>query len=297
MSSNDKPLCPPPDPNPHPPNFEMPAGSTDSHAHVFGPESRYPYQENRSYTPRDLPLSELRAMHKTLGIERLVVVQASAHGIDNSAVLDAVATDRKNLRGIAAVAEDVSDQELARLNDGGIRGIRVNLVDRGGMPFGSLAALGRMAERIRDFGWHVEFLVHVESSAAELRQLATSLSVPLSVGHIGYTNAATGGIAHPGFQEFLAMLRDGHFWVKLTAPYRISARDNFPYPDVAAMAEAVVSAAPERVVWGSDWPHVIHYRGMPNDGDLLDALADWVPDAPLRRRILVDNPARLYGFE
>jgi predicted TIM-barrel fold metal-dependent hydrolase len=295
MTSQDKPLCPPPDPDPHPPRFAMPPGATDSHAHVFGPESRYPYQEERSYTPRDMPLANLRAVHETLGIERLVIVQASAHGVDNSAVLAAIATDRAHLRGIAAVTEEVSDRELTRLHEGGIRGIRVNLVDRGGMPFSSFAALGKMAERIRDFGWHIEFLVHVES-CPELRELATTLSVPLSVGHVGYTKAAAGGVAHPGFQEFLALLRDGHYWVKLTAPYRISAHDNFPYPDIAAMAETVVAAAPDRVVWGSDWPHVIHYRGMPNDGDLLDALADWVPDAGLRQRILVDNPARLYGF-
>lgn len=297
MTETDKPLCPPPDDEPHPPKFDMPAGATDSHAHVFGPESRYPYQENRSYTPRDLPLSDLRAMHQVLGVERLVVVQASAHGLDNSAVLDAVATDPENLRAIAAVSEETSDAELARLNEGGVRGIRVNLVDQGGMPFSSLDALGHMAERIRDFGWHIELLVHVETSAEALRKLATSVCVPLSVGHIGYTKAGTGGLDHPGFQAFLELLRDGHFWVKLTAPYRISAHDNFPYPDVAGMAEAVVEAAPDRVVWGSDWPHVIHYRGMPNDGDLLDALADWVPDAGLRRRILVDNPARLYGFD
>ncbi len=296
MTSEDKPLCPPPDPDPHAPAFAMPPGATDCHAHVFGPASRYPYQENRSYTPRDMPLSRLRALHEVLGIGRLVVVQASAHGVDNRAVLDAVASDRRNLRGIAAVTEEVGDAELARLNEGGVRGIRVNLVDRGGMPFSSLAALGRMAERIRDFGWHIELLVHVESRPEELRELATTVCVPLSVAHIGYTKAAAGGADHPGFQAFLALLRDGHFWVKLTGPYRISAHDNFPYPDVAAMARAVVAAAPDRVVWGSDWPHVIHYRGMPNDGDLLDALADWAPDEALRRRILVDNPARLYGF-
>lgn len=296
MSDDDKPLCPPPDPHPHPPHFTMPKGAADCHAHVFGPASRYPYQENRSYTPRDMPLSALRALHRTLGIERLVVVQASAHGLNNNAVLDAVATDRKNLRGIAAVSEDTSDRELQRLNDGGIRGIRVNLVDRGGNPFSSLAAVGKMAERIRDFGFHIELLVHVESFP-ELRQLAETTCVPLSVGHIGYTKAAAGGIDHPGFQQFLTLLRDGHYWVKLTAPYRISAHDNFPYPDVAPMARAVVEAAPDRVIWGSDWPHVIHYRGMPNDGDLLDALADWAPDADLRQRILVDNPARLYRFD
>jgi 2-pyrone-4,6-dicarboxylate lactonase len=295
MSSNDAPLCPPPDPNPHPPSFAMPPGATDCHAHVFGPASRYPYQDNRSYTPPDAPLSQLRATHKTLGIQRLVVVAASVHSTNNSAVLDAVATDPKNLRGIATVGADISDKELARLKDGGIRGIRVNLVDKGGNPFGSLDALSGIAERIRDLDFHIELLVHVESFP-ELRALATSVCVPLSVGHIGYTKAAAGGVTHPGYQEFLALLRDGYFWVKLTGPSRISAHDRFPYPDVSAMAKAVIAAAPDRVVWGSDWPHVMQYRPMPNDGDLLDTLATWAPDAAQRQRILVDNAARLYGF-
>jgi 2-pyrone-4,6-dicarboxylate lactonase len=295
MSSNDAPLCPPPDANPHAPGFTIPPGATDCHAHVFGPASRYPYQDNRSYTPPDAPLSQLRAMHRTLGIQRLVLVQASVHGTDNSAVLDAVATDRKNLRGIATVTEAVSDKELARLKDGGIRGIRVNLVDKGGNPFGSLDALSGIADRIRDLGFHIELLVHVESFP-DLQALAKSVCVPLSVGHIGYTKAAAGGIVHPGYQEFLALLRDGYFWVKLTGPTRISAHDRFPFSDVTAMAQAVIAAAPDRVVWGSDWPHVMQYKPMPNDGDLLDALADWAPDAAQRQRILVDNAARLYGF-
>ena len=295
MSSIDAPLCPPPDPNPHAPSFAVPAGATDCHAHVFGPASRYPYQDNRSYTPPDAPLSQLRAMHKALGIQRLVVVAASVHGTNNNPVLDAVAADPENLRGIATVGADIGDQELARLKDGGIRGIRVNLVDKGGNPFGSLDALGGIAERIRDLGFHIELLVHVESFP-ELRALAKRICVPLSVGHIGYTKAAAGGIDHPGYQEFLALLRDGYFWVKLTGPSRISAHDSFPYSDVAAMAKAVIAAAPDRVVWGSDWPHVMQVKPMPNDGDLLDALAQWAPDAAHRRRILVDNPARLYGF-
>lgn len=295
MSSTDAPLCPPPDPNPHAPSFAVPAGATDCHAHVFGPASRYPYQDNRSYTPPDAPLSQLRAMHTALSIQRLVVVAASVHGTNNNPVLDAIAADPENLRGIATVGADIGDQELARLKDGGIRGIRINLVDKGGNPFGSLDALGGIAERIRDLGFHIELLVHVESFP-ELRALAKRICVPLSVGHIGYTKAAAGGIDHPGYQEFLALLRDGYFWVKLTGPSRISAHDRFPYSDVAAMAKAVLAAAPDRVVWGSDWPHVMQVKPMPNDGDLLDALAQWAPDAALRRRILVDNPARLYGF-
>ena len=287
--------CPPPDPHPHPPAFAIPGGAVDCHAHVFGPAERYPYQPERSYTPPDLPLPQLRGVHRVLGIERLVLVQASVHGTDNSAILDAIATDPANLRGAAAMTEDTTDRELTRLRDGGIRGIRVNLVDRGGMPFRSLAALAHAAERIRDLGFHIELLVHVESFP-DLKELVRTVCVPMSVGHIGYTKAADGGAKHPGFQEFLAMLRDGHFWVKLTGPYRISACEAYPYSDVDDMAKSVVAAAPDRVVWGSDWPHVMTARKMPNDGDLIDALAAWVPDPALRKRILVDNPARLYGF-
>jgi predicted TIM-barrel fold metal-dependent hydrolase len=295
MTSTDAPLCAPPDPNPHPPSFATPAGATDCHAHVFGPASRYPYQATRSYTPPDASIGQLRVMHKAIGIERLVVVAASVHGTNNDAVLDAIATDPPNLRGIATVGADIGDRQLARLKDGGIRGIRVNLVDKGGNPFGSLDALSEIATRITDLDFHIELLVHVESFP-ELRALAKSVCVPMSVGHIGYTKAANGGLAHPGYQEFLALLRDGHFWVKLTGPSRISALDRPPYSDIAAMAQAAIAAAPDRVVWGSDWPHVMQVKPMPNDGDLLDALAEWAPDATQRRRILVDNPARLYGF-
>jgi predicted TIM-barrel fold metal-dependent hydrolase len=291
---SDAPFCPAPDAHPHAPHFAVPPGATDCHAHVFE-AARYGYQAERSYTPPDSTIGQLRAMHKALGIQRLVVVAASVHGTNNAPVLDAIATDPKNLRGIATVGADISDKELTRLKDGGIRGIRVNLVDKGGNPFGSLDGLSGIAERIRDLGFHIELLVHVESFS-DLRGLAKKICVPLSVGHIGYTKVASGGLNHPGYQEFLALLRDGYFWVKLTGPSRLSAHESFPYPDVTAMAKAAIAAAPDRVVWGSDWPHVMQYKPMPNDGDLLDALAEWAPDAAQRQRILVDNPARLYGF-
>ena len=288
------PFCPAPDPNPHPPKFTPPPGATDCHAHVFE-SARYGYQTERSYTPLDSTIRQLRTMHKTLRIERLVVVAASVHGTNNNPVLDAIATEPKNLRGIATVGADITDKELARLRDGGIRGIRVNLVDKGGNPFGSLDGLSGIAERIKDLGFHIELLVHVESFP-DLRSLAKSICVPLSVGHIGYTKVASGGLKHPGYQEFLSLLRDGYFWVKLTGPSRLSSHESFPYPDVVDMAKAVVEAAPDRIIWGTDWPHVMQYRPMPNDGDLLDALAEWVPDEAQRKRILVDNPAKLYGF-
>lgn len=293
-ANDDAPLCPAPDPDPRKPALDVPANACDCHAHVFGPAARYPYQAERSYTPPDASLDSLRAMHKIFGVGRAVIVQASVHGTDNRAVVDAVTRDPKHLRGVCAVGEDVTDAELIRLNEAGIRGIRVNIVDRGGMPFSSLDAVTLMGERIADMGWHIEFLVHVHDSP-ELIGLVRTLSVPAVVGHVGYTKTES-GIDHPGYKEFLALLGDGNLWVKLTGPYRISARERPPYDDVVPFANAVVAAAPDRIVWGSDWPHVLLYRPMPNDADLIDCMAEWAPDAVTRKKIFVDNPAKLYGF-
>jgi predicted TIM-barrel fold metal-dependent hydrolase len=273
----------------------MPEGACDTHAHVFD-AARYPYQATRGYTPPDNCVDQLLALHEALGIARGVVVQASVHGTDNRAVLDAAAAYPNRLRAIVAVAEGVTEAEIARMHAMGARGIRVNLVDRGGMPFRSLSALREVGALLRPFGWHVELLVHVEERPEELRTLAEALRLPVSIGHIGYAKAERGGLAHPGFSEFLAMLRDGLFWVKLTGLYRISAEVAFPYADTHAVARAAIEAAPERAVWGSDWPHVHHYGAMPNDGDMLGLLGEWIPDPAARTAVLRDNPAKLYDF-
>jgi 2-pyrone-4,6-dicarboxylate lactonase len=289
------PVCPAPDPHPRPLNFAVPRGACDCHAHIFADFERYPLQADRGYTPAETPLPALLDLHGALGIERLVLVQASAHGTDSRAVLDAASRYPERIRAVVAVTENVSDRELADMHRRGARGIRLNLVDRGGMPFRSLAAVKDFAARLEPLGWHVELLVHVEQ-APELEDLVRAMPVPVSVGHIGYTPTRA-GLDHPGYQRFLGLLRDGFFWVKLTGPYRISAEERPPYADVAPFAAAVVEAAPDRVLWGSDWPHVImRGRPVPNDGDLFNLFAAWVPDAETRRRILVDNPARLYGF-
>ena len=287
--------CPGPDQSPRRPPMAMPAGACDTHAHVFD-GTRYPYQATRAYTPPDNDVNGLLALHDALGLTRGVVVQASVHGTDNRAVLDAAAAHPDRLRAIVSVSEGVTEGEIAAMHAKGARGIRVNLVDRGGMPFRSLDALADMADVLRPFGWHVELLVHVEERPAELRALAEAMRLPISIGHIGYTKVARGGVAHPGYADFLAMLRDGLFWVKLTGLYRISAETAFPYSDTADFARAVIAAAPERIVWGSDWPHVHHYGDMPNDGDMLGLLAEWEPDGARREMILSANPARLYGF-
>jgi 2-pyrone-4,6-dicarboxylate lactonase len=288
------PLSPQPFPHTSRPSFDIPENACDAHCHVFSRRTAHTLQANRAYTPPEAPPAALRALHNALGIRRAVIVQASAHGRDNTNILAAVATDPANYRAVAAVTDETSDAELRRLHDGGVRAIRVNLVDRGGMPFTSVDAIFGMADRIHDMDWHVELLIHVEEHP-DYRRLVTGLGVPVSVGHIGYTRVDR-GLDHPGYQEFLAMLRDGFGWVKLSGLFRISSEPALPYSDTAHFARAVIEAAPDRIVWGSDWPHVMQRGPMPDDGKLLDLLADWVPEAAERRRILVDNPARLYGF-
>jgi len=290
---SEAPLCAAPDRAPRAPGFAVPSTACDCHLHVFGPAERYPYQPTRGYTPPDSPPDEMRRLHAALGLGRAVLVQASVHGTDNRAVLDAVAEAPDRLRAVVAVTEDVTEAELERLHAAGARGFRVNLVDRGGMPFRSLDALDAVAARAAPLGWHAELLVHVHSNP-DFAAVARRLPVPVVVGHMGYAPAAA--LDSPAYREFLALLRDGRVWAKLTGPNRLSAADRAPYADVAAMARAVVEAGPDRVVWGTDWPHVMLKGVMPNDGALLDLLAEWVPDEAARHRILVGNPAALYGF-
>ncbi|HEV7267986.1 MAG TPA: amidohydrolase family protein [Falsiroseomonas sp.] len=287
--------CPGPDAHPRRPDMPIPAGACDCHAHVFD-ATRYPYQPVRAYTPPDNGVDRLLALHAALGLSRGVVVQASVHGTDNRAALEAAAAHPDRLRAIVSVAEGVTEAEIAQMHAAGARGIRVNLVDRGGMPFRSLDALQAVADVIRPFGWHVELLVHVEERPQELRDMARRLGTPVCIGHAGYTKVARGGARHAGFRDFVAMLRDGLFWVKLTGLYRIAAEPLFPYADAHDMARAVLEAAPDRTVWGSDWPHPHHYDPMPDDGDMLGLLAAWAPEQALRNAVLTANPARLYDF-
>ena len=294
MDETHYPTCAPYDPEPRRPRLEAPPGACDCHAHVFGPASRHPYSPKRGYTPPDAPFEAYRRMHEVLGIERGVLTQPSVYGTDNRAMLDAVARDPGQLRAVAAVDADVTEDELRRLDEAGVRGIRINLVDPGGMPFASLGEFERFAGRLADLGWHVEFLVQVHEIpdlAERLRRLPTDAVV----GHLGYMRTSE-GLDHPAFRRFLEYVAEGRCWVKLSGAYRITTGSHAPYPDVAPFARALVAARPDRMLWGTDWPHPICKVPMPNDADLLDLLLDWAPDEAIRRRILVDNPARLYGF-
>ncbi len=268
----------------------------DTHAHVFGPQQKYPYNPGRAYTPADAPLEAWFALHARLGIGRGVLVQPSVYGTDNRAILDAVALHPQRLRAVVAVGADVSEAELERLHGAGARGIRVNLADKGGNPFASPAELERIAERIAPLGWHVELLAHV-NEMGEWQDVLARLPLDVVFGHFGYMPAALGA-GHPAYRAFLAQLEGGRWWVKLTAPYRLTARSALPFDDVEPFARALAAACPERLLWGSDWPHpYIRSKALsPDDEGMFAQLMQWIPDAAVQRLMLADNPARLYGF-
>lgn len=269
-------------------------GAVDCHAHVCGPESRYPYAANRLYTPHDALPSDFRAMLDSLGVERGVLVQPSIYGTDNRALLDALAADPARLRGVAVVPFDIPVKEIEALHEAGIRGVRQNIVDlkdgKGVLPLKHLESL---AKKIAPFGWHVEFLMHVDEFPDLERQLA-DFPVDVVFGHLGYVSTAK-GVDEPGFQGLLKLMKRRKAWVKMTAPYRLTLSE-MPYPDADKFARTLVAAVPEQLVWGTDWPHVFIKTAMPEDAALLALFERWVPDQAMRRRILVDNPARLYSF-
>ena len=289
--------CPPADPNPRSPRIAIPNGACDCHVHVFE-GARYPYNPARGYTPPDATLATLFRLHGTLGFTRAVLTQASVHGTDNRAVLEGAAAFPDRLRAVVGIGPDATSADIDRMHAAGARGMRVNLVDKGGMPFPDLGALRKTAALAAEFGWHVEFLVHVEQTlgqGGDFAALARSLPNDVVVGHLGYMSTVR-GLDDPGYRSFLSLVEAGRCWVKLTGPYRISGEDGPPYRDVAPFARSLVATRPDRILWGSDWPHVMCRTTMPNDGDLVDLLGDWVADRSVRERILVDNPARLYGF-
>ncbi|TCT03580.1 amidohydrolase family protein [Aquabacter spiritensis] len=279
------------------PRVFMPAGACDSHAHVCGPLDRYPAFAERIYSPPpEATLDNYRAMLAALGVSRAVLVQPSFYADDNSAVLDGLDAMGPQARGIVVLGDDVDDAELERMSAAGVRGVRFNIVDvkdgKGVLPMDRLRAVAR---RIAPLGWHIELLMHV-NEFPDMDRAFADFPTEIVVGHLGYVPARH-GTADPGFQALLRLMRDGRAWAKLTGPYRISAT-GLPHDDILPFAETLVDQVPDQLVWGSDWPHVkVSWSiPMPNDGDIADLLTRWVPDPAVRERVLVDNPARLYGF-
>lgn len=284
--------CAPPDPHTKVPRFKMPALACDAHCHVFGPAAKFPYAADRAYTPPDAPKERLAALHKILGIERAVIVQASCHGTDNRATLDAIAASGGRYRGIAIVDDTLTERDFVALQEGGIRGVRFNFVKHlGGMP--DMNVFRRVIDRIRQFGWHL--VVHLDAAdMAELSGIFRRLPLAFVIDHMGRVKAAA-GLDQAPFRALLELMKLENCWVKVCGSERVSSAGP-PFLDAVPFAQALVEAAPERVLWGTDWPHPNIARHMPNDGDLVDLAPQIAPTEELQQRLLVTNPAKLYDF-
>lgn len=286
-------LIPPPDPNPVKPKYTPPPGACDGHCHVFGPGKRFPYAKERTYEPPDAPKEKLAALHKHLGFSRAVLVQASCHGTDNSAMLDAIKSSKGAWRGVAMVPKTVAQSELQRLHAGGVRGVRYNFVKHlGGMP--ELDAVKNMCVRLAMLGWHLQ--LHLDAdSIPDLREFLRGLRIPFIIDHMGRV-AARQGVGQPAFRQLLELMKDNPCaWVKISGAERVSAAGK-PFHDAIPFAQALIKAAPDRVLWGTDFPHP-NVKTMPNDGELVDLFAMMCEDDATRKKILVDNPTKLYWAE
>jgi predicted TIM-barrel fold metal-dependent hydrolase len=279
---------PPPHPNPSRPAFAAPPGACDAHCHVFGPAARFPYAPERRYTPPDAPKERLAELHAHLGLSRAILVQASPHGRDNSAMLDAIATSQGRWRGVAIVGAEVTDRELVRLHDGGVRGVRFNFVRHlGGAP--PLDVVTALQARIAPMGWHLVLHLDAEDIVA-YEPFFRRFTIPFVIDHMGRVDAAQGQ-DQPPFRELLALMRNELAWVKVSGAERVSSAGP-PFADAIPFAQALIAAAPDRVLWGTDFPHP-NVKWMPDDGVLVDLFARFTQDPALRRKVLVDNPTRL----
>lgn len=281
-----------PDPNTLTPSYKAPAGAVDTHTHIFGPQARYPYSEKRSYTPPDAGLDDFQAVHRKIGIERAVLVNATVYGRDNKVILDAIAANKGLYKGVANVDDSFTDKELQALTDGGVTGCRFTFLSRlGGRP--DMTAFNRVVDRIKGFGWHVD-LYFEPDMIEEFSPLLRALPLNYVIDHMGAIQAK-GGIEQKPMQALVALLKsDEKAWIKITGPERMSAAPS-PFHDTIPFAQALIAAAPDRCIWGTDWPHP-NVKVMPNDGVLVDLIPLYAPDPAQQKKLLVANPTRLYGF-
>jgi 2-pyrone-4,6-dicarboxylate lactonase len=270
----------------------MPPGACDCHVHVFGPQAVFPFSPQRSYTPEDCTYEDLQQLHATLGVDRVVIVHGGAHGTDNSATLAALDRNPQAMRGVAVIPSGLPRRELEDMHRRGMRGCRMSTVVSGGASFAHLDAL---AAETFDLGWHL--VLHF-NKAAELIDVAPQLRrmrSPFVLDHLARISAAE-GVDSEAFRTLLNLLDTDRCWVKLASLYRLSA-EPYPHRDMLPMIHRVVEARPDRIIWGSNWPHPICPVPMPNDGDLVDLIPLWIGDRGNQQLALVDNPARLYGFD
>ncbi|PPQ20254.1 2-pyrone-4,6-dicarboxylate hydrolase [Bradyrhizobium sp. AC87j1] len=287
------PTIPPPDPNTRAPSFKLPKLSCDAHCHIFGPGAKYPYAPDRSYTPPDAPLEDFRILHAKLGVERAVIVNASVHGTDNSVALDAIAQSNGAYRAVANIDDTITERGLRALHEGGFRGCRFNFVRHlGGVP--DKGVFDRVIAMVAPLGWHID--LHFD--AIDLPDYADMLAkLPLSytIDHMGRVKASEGLDQLPFRILIELMQRDEKCWVKICGSERVSSSGP-PFTDAVPFARKIVETAPDRVIWGTDWPHP-NVKMMPNDGDLVDLIPLFAPEPEFQQKILVDNPARLFEFD
>ena len=271
------------------PRFKLPPGACDAHCHVFGPAAKFPYAPNRRYTPDDAPKEALAALHAHLGIERAVIVQASCHGSDNAAMLDAIASAPQHYRGVAIVDDNFGDGDFEALHRGGVRGVRFNFVRHlGGAP--DMDVFWGVIDRIKGLSWHV--VLHLDApDVLSLSGMMRKLPLPFVIDHMARVPAAA-GTDQPALRALLDLARLECCWIKVSGSERISMP---PYDAAMPIAQAIVAASPERVLWGSDFPHP-NATHVCDEADLVDLVPRFAPDEAMRRKLLVDNPARLYGF-
>jgi 2-pyrone-4,6-dicarboxylate lactonase len=282
-------------PNPSKPVFKLPPGAVDAHCHVFGPGDLFPYAPERKYTPCDAPKEKLWELRDFLGFTRNVIVQATCHGADNRALVDALVHSGGRARGVATVKRSVSDAELQALHAAGVRGARFNFVKRlvDALP---RDALSEIAARIAPLGWHI--VIYFEAQELpELYDFFTSLPGTVVVDHMGRPDV-TKPVDGEEFALFLKLMREHpNFWSKVSCPERLSKVGPDGYDDVVPFARRLVETFPDRVLWGTDWPHPNMKSHMPDDGKLVDYVPKIAPTAELQRKLLVENPMRLYWPE
>jgi D-galactarolactone isomerase len=272
------------------PLLAAPRGACDCHIHVFGPRERFPLAADLAYTPAEAPVEAYLTIRRRLGIERTVVVQPSIYGADNTCTLEAISHLLPNARGIAVIDPAVTDADLERLHEAGIRGLRFSLVVKNAL---GPELLEVMARRIQPLGWHIQFR-STHRDLPDLESRLGRLPVDVCIDHLGNIPPEE-PLTHPAWQALFRLLDRGRCWVKLSAPYQLSRMPAPGYADYALQVSALVKAAPHRLVWGTNWPHPL-VGTKPDESDLLDSLREWIPDESVRRTILVENPAQLYGF-
>ena len=282
-------------PNPSKPTFKVPAGAVDAHCHVFGPAAQFPFAPERKYTPCDASKEQLFALRDHLGFARNVVVQATCHGSDNRALIDALLHSQGRARGVASVGRDVTGAELQTMHEAGVRGVRFNFVKRL-VDFTPREVLAEIAARITPLGWHV--VVYFEAQdLPELWDFFTTLPTTVVVDHMGRPDV-TKPVDGPEFELFVKLMREhANVWSKVSCPERLSKSGPPTYGDVLPFAKRLVETFPDRVLWGTDWPHPNMKDHMPDDGKLVDFLPGIAVTPELQRRLLVDNPLRLYWPE